>query len=114
MKERLEPPVIVVRHGGASAAVLREVCAGAEEEGVPTRVEDAATPDGPAVLAHTAALASPLEVGVGIDADGAVAVHHASLPPGTPALAVASGGDPPGWRRAGAVAARIVTGLPIA
>ena len=47
---------------------------------------------------------------MGIDADGAVAVHHASLPPGAPALALPAGGDPPGWRRAGAVAARIVDG----
>jgi hypothetical protein len=114
MKERLEPPTIVVRHGGAHRPELREVCAGAEEEGVPTRVEPSGTPADAAVLAHAAALASPLEVGVGIDADGAVAVHHASLPPGTPALALPAGGDPPGWRRAGAVAARIVTGLPIA
>ena len=114
MKERPEPPTIVVRHGGAPGPVLREVCAGAEEEGVPTRVEPSGTPADAPALAHAAALASPLEVGVGIDADGAVAVHHASLPPGAPALALPSGGDPPGWRRAGAVAARIVTGLPIA
>ena len=114
MKERPEPPTIVVRHGDAPGMVLREVCAGAEEEGVPTRVEPSGTPAAGPALAHAAALASPLEVGVGIDGDGAVAVHHASLPPGTPALAVASGGDQPRWRRAGAVAARIVTGLPIA
>ena len=45
-------------------------------------------------LGCAAAPASVLEVGVGIDAGGAVAVHHASLPADTPA--------------------RIVTGLPIA
>ena len=113
MTERPEPPVIVVRHGGAPAVAVREVRAGAEEEGVPTRVEEMAS--GPAgALAHAAAVASPLEVGVGIDANGGVAVHHATLPPHTPALAVAADGGPPQWRRAGAVAARIVTGLPIA
>ncbi len=115
MKDRPEPPVIVVRHGGAPPAAVREVRAGAEEEGVPTRVEEVAPGRHAATaLAHAAALASPLEVGVGIDATGEVAVHHASLPPPTPALTVATGGGPPQWRRAGAVAARIVTGLPIA
>jgi hypothetical protein len=55
-----------------------------------------------------------LEVGVGINATGDVAVHHATLPPHAPALTVTADAGPPQWRRAGAVAARIVTGLPIA
>jgi Dehydratase medium subunit len=116
MRERPEPPVIVVRHAAAPAAAVREVQAGAEEEGVPTRVETVSTGGRAAsiALARSAALASPLQVGVGIDATGDVAVHHASLPPHTPALAVTAGGGPLQWRRAGAVAARIVTGLPIA
>jgi hypothetical protein len=133
VRHRPEPPAVVVRHDGAPAAVLREVAAGAEEEGVPTRVEAAATGEAApadaaahaaalgrtgaaraAALGHTAALASPLEVGVGVDAAGALAVHHATLPPDAPALSIGPGGDPPQWRRAGAVAARIVTGLPIA
>lgn len=118
MRERPEPPVIVVRHGRAPAVALREVRAGAEEQGVPTRVDEGA-PDAATALAHTAALASPLEVGVGIDGAGGVAVHHATLPPDAPALAlgaldVTADAGPPQWRRAGAVAARIVTGLPIA
>jgi hypothetical protein len=114
VSERSEPPTVVIRHDGAAAAVLREVRAGAEEEGVPTSVKATAGQEGVVALAHAAALASRLEVGVGIDADGGVAVHHAALPPQAPALAVATDADPPQWRRAGAVAARIVTGLPIA
>jgi len=88
------------------------VRAGAEEEGVPTRVDrvEAGAAD---TLAYAAALDSPLEVGVGIDATGGVAVHHATLPPDAPALAVAADPGPLHWRRAGATAARIVTGLPI-
>jgi propanediol dehydratase-reactivating factor small subunit len=113
VKDRPEPPVVVVRHAGAPAGVLREVRAGAEEEGVPTRVDDGRPADVVA-LAHAAALDSPLEVGVGIDPAGGVAVHHAALPADRPALTVAPGAGPPQWRRAGAVAARIVTGLPIA
>jgi hypothetical protein len=113
VKERPEPPTIVVRHGCADDAVLREIRAGAEEEGVPTRVDDGRAAADVVALAHTAALDSPLEVGVGIGADGAVAVHHASLPPGAPALTVPAGADRAVLRRAGATAARIVTGLPL-
>ena len=52
------PAVLVYRHPDAPAGVLREVCAGAEEDGVPTRVLDA--PAGldagdAAALAHAAA-----------------------------------------------------------
>lgn len=111
VSERSEPPTVVVRHAGAAEALLREVRAGAEEEGVPTSVEESA---GAAErMAHAAALASRLEVGVGIDAAGGVAVHHATLPSDAPALAVPPGADAVQWRRAGAVAARIVTGLPL-
>ena len=111
VSERSEPPTVVVRHHGAAAAVLREVRAGAEEEGVPTILEESAGDAG--ALAHAAALASRLEVGVGIDAAGGVAVHHATLPPETPALTVPAGAGALQWRRAGAAAARLVTGLPI-
>jgi hypothetical protein len=96
--------------------VLHEICAGAEEEGVPTRVEPVGDGDGrdAAALAHLAALDSKLEVGVGIDAGGVIAVHHAKLPPAAPAHVTSPSTGPPDWRRAGQVAARIVTGLPIA
>ncbi|SFM90135.1 Dehydratase medium subunit [Pseudonocardia ammonioxydans] len=172
-----ERPSIVVRHHpDAPVAVLREVLAGAEEEGVPVLAwpdptAGAGPPgDGGAVaLAHRAARRSPLDTGVGIDVDGAVAVHHAKLPPRGPAFvepapaaavpagpappaAVSTGPAPPAavsaepappvavpdepappaavstgatssaavpdvptppGRRAGAAAARIVTGLPL-
>ncbi len=111
-EERVEPPVLVLaHHPDAPPAVLREVSAGAEEEGVPLRARS--TAGGTAVeLAHAAARASRLSVGVGVAADGAVAVHHAQLPADHPALEVADG-DAPDWRRAGRVAARVVTGLPL-
>jgi hypothetical protein len=155
-----EPPCIVVLDGGCAPAVLREVCAGAEEEGVPVRVDspdgpapagspDGSAPsgetdapsgeteapvlsgetdapalsDGPAAdgssgaarLARVAALRSRLEVGVGLDRSGAVVVQHATLPETAPALRVPAGpgSSGPDWRRAGRVAARIVTRLPL-
>ncbi|MCF7550418.1 glycerol dehydratase reactivase beta/small subunit family protein [Pseudonocardia sp. WMMC193] len=101
MVASVEPPAIVIRGAGP---LLREVCAGAEEEGVPVTVEpgtgDATT------SAHRAALASALEVGIGIEGDEIV-VHHASLPRDHPAEVTGDG------RRAGRTAARIVKVLPL-
>ena len=110
------PSVVIHRRADAAPAVLHEICAGAEEDGVPTRVQAVEATDrrDAAALAHSAALVSTLEVGVGIDAHGVIAVAHAKLPPGAPAHITAATAGPPDWRRAGQVAARIVTGLPIA
>ena len=107
------PAVLVHRQAGAPAAVLREVCAGVEEEGVPAEVVDA--PDGASVtaLAHTAAQASRLEVGIGVAASGATAVHHGKLPAPCPAATAGAGAAPPEWRRVGRIAARIVKRLPL-
>ncbi|MFR9800676.1 glycerol dehydratase reactivase beta/small subunit family protein [Pseudonocardia sp. RS010] len=108
-----EKPVIVLRYAGSpDPAVLREVCAGAEEEGVPTRVEEGRATD-LLTLAHGAALESPLETGVGIDASGGVVVHHASLPPEEPVQRVEAGSPRPDLRIAGRTAARIVKVLPL-
>jgi hypothetical protein len=86
---------------------LREISAGMEEEGVPFSVEEAEI--GSAVeLAHAAAQASMLDVGVGVDAAGNICVHHAKLPPDAPALA----GPPRLARSLGHNAARLVTGIP--
>ena len=64
---------------------------------------------GPAVaLAHEAACRSPLDVGVGLAADGSVCVHHAKLDPATPALV----GDRSAARSCGHNAARLVVGIP--
>jgi Dehydratase medium subunit len=112
--DRGEPPAIMVhRRADAPPEVLREVAAGAEEDGVPTRVETVQEPGDATALAHAAARASRLEVGVGVDAAGAVAVHHAKLPADGPPEVLPAGAAPEEWRRAGRVAARIVTGLPL-
>jgi Dehydratase medium subunit len=110
------PAVLVYRHRGVPSVVLREVRAGAEEEGVPTEVVDA--PSGmddadATALAHAAAQGSRLDVGIGIDASGATAVHHAKLPQRSPAATTDADGAAPDRRRAGRIAARVVKGLPL-
>ncbi|WP_138760118.1 glycerol dehydratase reactivase beta/small subunit family protein [Modestobacter altitudinis] len=109
-----EPPaVLVYRHPGAPPAVVREVCAGVEEEGVPAEVVDA--PDGLTAtgLAHAAAQASRLEVGIGVDAAGAAAVHHGKLPLDHPPATLGADAPAPDRRRIGRTGARVVKNLPL-
>lgn len=109
------PSVVVLRPAEAGAQVLREVCAGIEEEGVPTRVVvpsgDSDTDDETVLLAHEAAQESRLDVGVALGVE-AVVVHHAKLPERSPAQVVPAEAGTAGWRGAGRSAARIVKGLP--
>ncbi|HWN28905.1 MAG TPA: glycerol dehydratase reactivase beta/small subunit family protein [Actinomycetospora sp.] len=103
----LPPAVLVATGDDAPPSVVREVCAGAEEQGVPTALLDGPHGD----RGRHAARESRLQVGVGVDADGAVAVHHALVP--DVVLALGAGASPADLRVLGADAARIVTGLPL-
>jgi phosphoribosylcarboxyaminoimidazole (NCAIR) mutase len=102
-------PAVVVRYVSArtNQASLREVIAGLEEEGVPWRLEPAGEGT-TAELAFGAARASTLGVGLGVDAEGAVSVHHAKLPAARP-VATGSVGQA---RVLGHNAARLVVGIP--
>ena len=104
------PTVVVAAHPAAPSAVAREVHAGAEEQGVPTA--GVVLPDEAVACARAAAVRSRLEVGVGIGADGTVAVVHALVGPAV--VELPAGAEPGEHRLAGGDAARIVTGLPLA
>jgi propanediol dehydratase-reactivating factor small subunit len=106
----LPPAVLVVAHDDAPPGVLREVCAGAEEQGIPTAILGPST-DGADDAGRRAASESRLEVGVGIGVDGAVVVRHALV--ADPVLVLPGGAPAPRARSAGADAARIVAGLPL-
>jgi hypothetical protein len=107
------PAVLVYRHPGAPAPVLRQVRAGVEEDGVPTDVVDVPGPDDATALAHAAAGESRLGVGIGLDAAGAAAVHHGTLPEGTPVVTTPARSASSDWRRVGRIAARVVKHLPL-
>ncbi|QVI27420.1 pduH protein [Mycolicibacterium neoaurum] len=107
-----KPAILVLSAGGALES---EVLAGIEEEGVPYLVERVA-PGGDSDaqrLARRAAARSSLDVGVGIDADGGVAILHDKLPDGVEGLSAAQPATPREGRVAGHNAARIVVGVPL-
>ena len=105
--EESRPAVLVYCALAPDDPGRRELDAGMEEEGVPRRIVVA--PDAPAVsLAHDAAQASNLDVGVGMDRAGNISVHHAKLPPEKPALS----GSRRTARLLGHNAARLVSGKP--
>lgn len=108
------PAVFLQLAGQVPAAALREVRAGLEEEGVPCRVVslDQSTADA-ALLAHAAACASPVSVGLGLSADAAC-LHLPQLPPGAPLLSVSVRvPEPERLRALGHNAARLVAGVPL-
>jgi hypothetical protein len=108
------PPSIVLLTADAPASVVRELCAGAEEQGVPIDVlPSSGAGRSLSSLAHSAAGRSRLEVGVAVDRSGAVVVHHATLPPECAVHELGPGAAPVHVRRAGQLAARLCTRMPL-
>jgi len=107
-----EKPAILVL-SAAEAGTETEVLAGIEEEGVPYILERATSDQSAVELARRAAQRSSLEVGVGADHEGRVAIMHAKLPESVAGLFSETRATPAVARVAGHNAARIVVGIPL-
>ena len=83
MNENAPSIMICLSQNFDNERILREAQSGVEEESVPykTLVE---TADNGVSLAYTGAERSVLEVGIGIDSNGCLAVHYRKLPPERP------------------------------
>ncbi|MDQ0220415.1 pduH protein [Peribacillus cavernae] len=88
---------------------IKEVCAGLEEEGVPFSLQERHKTGSFIELGAAAAAMSPLRVGIGIDQNGNVCVHHEKLKQEEPYVQ----GNIQNGRRLGKNAARLVKGLPL-
>ncbi|MDO3401602.1 glycerol dehydratase reactivase beta/small subunit family protein [Mycolicibacterium neoaurum] len=106
-----KPAILVLTSG--HPAIENEVLAGIEEEGVPYVIERLEAGEPAIALARHASDRSSLEVGVGIDRQGRVAILHAKLRAPVPGLYSEEAATPELARIAGHNAARIVVGIPL-
>jgi hypothetical protein len=111
------PAIHVSLASEADESLYKWISIGAEEEGIPRRLEPADETDGDtdaATLAHAAAQDSRLDVGVGL-ASGQVAVHERHMPAERPVIISEVEEDHARQvcRSAGANAARLVIGTPL-
>ncbi|MBW1979615.1 MAG: glycerol dehydratase reactivase beta/small subunit family protein [Deltaproteobacteria bacterium] len=108
-------PAVFIRVGGSAAReLLAPIFWGLEEEGIPAELHET-TAEPAVVLAKEAADSSPLNVGIGLNANEGVAVlHHRDLPADKPLFEFAAGElQPPRLRQLGLNAARLVKGDPL-
>ena len=111
------PAIHVSLAPGADESLYKWIAVGAEEEGIPCRLDPADETNDEtdvASLAHAAAQNSRLDVGVGI-ASGQVAVHERHMPVERPVIIseVEEDHASQACRSAGANAARLVIGTPL-
>ncbi len=108
------PAVILAVESGISQDYVRWVSFGAEEEGVPCRVETALSGAGALELGYSAAGRSAFGIGVGIGRSEIV-LHEAHMPEGTPVMrhSLEQDGAWPVCRMFGHNAARMVTQNPL-
>lgn len=111
--EQERPTVkIFFREGPRSAALLRQIGFGLEEEGIPYEAVADSSEDEACGLAWNAARASQMEVGIGIDV-GTVALHYAKLDRERPLFKTAAASDSEEIRVIGTNAGRLVKKLPL-
>lgn len=106
-------PYIAVSAAGNAAFLdtVKEILAGIEEEGIPSKLEYVASPD-TVSLAYISARQSPLEVGIAVGQRGDVAVHYRRLPEEKPLFYLSpKEGNRDAWRRMGSHGARLVKGI---
>jgi len=110
--DRDDPPRIFVRClGAAEPDAVSYVEHGIEEEGVSWVVQLGFEGDGVAV-AQGASDSSPLKIGVSVDDDGRIVVHHEQLPAEEPLFDVADVTEEAA-RSLGANSARLAKGTPL-
>jgi len=92
--------------------VLIDACCGVEEESVPYETNPAGNSGDAVGLAYEAALNSILEVGIGIDGKGGLAVHFKKLKESAPLFHINYINEPEKVRSICSNAARLVKGTP--
>lgn len=102
---------IFISESMSGSDVLREIECGVEEESVPYEIYRF-TEESCVALAYRAARESVLEVGIGPDRAGCLAVHYIKLPQDEPLFRIDYTGDFRKIRSVCSNAARLVKGTP--
>lgn len=113
INEPYKPQIEVYWSGvQVSSALLQSLLQGIEEEGVHYHVAEQNTPLDALQLSVNAALDSLLEVGIGCDHNGNLAIHHRRLPDNEALFQASWPYQIDTLRLFGSHAARLVKGLP--
>ncbi|NBA60954.1 glycerol dehydratase reactivase beta/small subunit family protein [Enterococcus mundtii] len=109
----MDRPSIIIYVDGIDEEILTSLLYGIEEESIPYKLEAKVFEDA-AQAAYEAALASPLQVGIGGSRD-TLCIHHKSLKKEKPYQVVEHVSIVPSaiLRNLGSNAARIVKGIPL-
>ncbi len=91
--------------------VLLDVISGVEEESIPLEVEIKDIDDG-VLLAYEGARQSVLDVGIGVDSKGTIAVHYKTLEKDAPLFKIDYNFDKDKIRSTCSNSARLVKGVP--
>jgi hypothetical protein len=112
MKTYEIPSIVILKQSEFNNSnLIQAICHGIEEEGIPYDVET----DQELYcekLGYKAALQSRLDVGIGIGADGAVALHYSKLEEERPLLVKRAFENLESLKAMGSNAARLVKGIP--
>jgi len=111
MNESAPSIVICLSEDFSDRQVLREALQGVEEESIPYEILPETMGDAVS-LAYSGAERSTLEVGIGIDGRGSLAVHYRKLPPERPLYLLDYSKNFREVRSACANAARLVKNTP--
>ncbi|WP_434777903.1 glycerol dehydratase reactivase beta/small subunit family protein [Neisseria sp. Ec49-e6-T10] len=103
---------VFIAHADNAEQIKKALAEGMEEEGVPYHFCAQNEPLNAVDLARLAAQESPLQVGVGVDKQGSIAIHHQKLPDDRPLFLVHLPYPNTQMRKLGNHAARLVKGLP--
>lgn len=91
--------------------VLLDIVSGVEEESIPHEVEVKDIDDG-VLLAYNGAIESTLQVGIGVDSKGIIAVHYKTLDKDSPLFKIDYNLDKDKIRSTCSNGARLVKGVP--
>lgn len=108
-----ERPTIKIFHAkNSSAAMLKELCCGIEEEGIPFILDEAEDGKSAETLAWEAAQASRLDVGIGADAERVI-LTQVKLSLESPLMVIPASSSNEALRALGGSAGRLVKKLPL-